>query len=164
MILSDFPISVGVKWIKYNTTSKTVTTYKEETIYTPEFVYQTRISTEYFNCSTGYTFSEDGGFRSTGYKQCLGSSMEGYYVGSTTVHEWSPRIGTNGEYSEYNIKLVAKATQTKKTTYYKGDISYGSIYADKGEFPEEGSLIEGSATGKYCIVKVGGTVYYYEKA
>ena len=64
----------------------------------------------------------------------------------------------------YKCDNVAHAIKTVTTIYSKGDTSYGSIYVDKNEMPEDGQLIEGSADGAYCVIKVGGSFYYYEKS
>ena len=52
----------------------------------------------------------------------------------------------------------------KFTIYYKGSTSYGNIFVPEGELPENGKLIEGSATGTYCILQIDSTYYYYERA
>lgn len=47
--------------------------------------------------------------------------------------------------------------------YSQGSTFYETILANENELPEEGTLIEGSATGNYCIIQVGGLKYYYKR-
>lgn len=51
----------------------------------------------------------------------------------------------------------------KSYEYRKGNTCYGEITAPDGALPEDGTLIEGSANGSYCVLKIGSTYYYYVK-
>jgi hypothetical protein len=62
----------------------------------------------------------------------------------------------------YVKRIVARASYVP-VSYSKGSTSYGLVTAPEGSFPEGGTLIEGSATGSYCILLVNGTYYYYVK-
>lgn len=61
-------------------------------------------------------------------------------------------------------RCVASAEYVDEDEFYtKGSTDYGTVVAKRGELPESGTLIEGSATGEYCIIDVNGTKYYYTR-
>jgi hypothetical protein len=166
MILSDFPVFLGVKWIKYSCNAVTTTTYDQKP---PEYVTQgytprSRKNSDSYSAYTGYTFSEKSGFEGTGHVMCRGNALSGYYeVGDVLVVRYDNETdGGNGN-TNYQCPIIAEAYAHSKTTYSKGGTGYGAVYADKDELPDDGQLIEGSANDSYCVIKVDGTIYYYEK-
>ena len=69
----------------------------------------------------------------------------------------------SGHYNyTYSCTIVAKQTRKLVSTEYsQGDTLYDTITVDDEVLPEEGTLIDGSATGSYCVLKIGGNYYYY---
>lgn len=166
MILSDFPMFVGVKWLKYSCNVVTNTTYEQWPDPSPNarpvFGLPNGIG---HSCYTGYTFSRERGFEGTGHSVRYGKDLTGYYqVAPDYVRMFADPVDDgSGNITFYMVKIDYASVRTT-TTYSKGETGYGAIYADPRELPEDGQLIEGSADGKYCVIKVGGTFYYYEKS
>ena len=86
-----------------------------------------------------------------------------YIVYETDVYKISSLDGTSGDYYHVTCEIVdaCDVETIKEYTYSKGYDNYGVVEADEGELPEEGELIEGSATSEYCILKIGDNHFYY---
>lgn len=166
MILSDFPMFIGVKWLKYSCNVVTDTTYTQSNIstYVMKKTENTYHMSRYY---TNYIFSEKYGFEGRDAQDRYGGQATGcYYVTDTVVWQYAnPTYFEDqvGQYTQYTCPRVAEATKHTTTTYSKGGTGYGAVYVDKDDLPEDGQLIEGSADGAYCVIKVGNTTYYYEK-
>lgn len=84
-------------------------------------------------------------------------SLDSYYQETT---ETGRVVG----HATYTIKAVALCEIESTTTYYEpGNTSYGTIITSEGSLPEEGTLIQGSTTGSYCVLLIDTTYYYYVK-
>lgn len=166
MIISDFPVFLGVKWLKYSCNAVTTKTYSQKPpeYVTPGYAPRTRTNSSSYSVYTGYTFSEKSGFEGTGHTMCRGNALSGYYeVSDTQVVRYANETNNGNGTTNYSCPIIAEASEYSKTTYSKGGTDYGAVYVDKNELPESGQLIEGSASGSYCVIKVNGTIYYYEK-
>lgn len=169
MILSDFPVFLGVKWLKFDCKVTTQTTFDRHA--QPPIninFYRTENSNHQVICYTDYIFSEQTGFTGTNSHKIRGDQLTGYYyVDSEDVVEYAnPTYSENqgGQYTRYDCIWIAHATRRTTTIYSKGGTGYGAVYADKDELPADGQLIEGSASDAYCVIRTGGNYYYYEKS
>lgn len=164
MILSDFPVFLGVKWSKFDCKVTTKTTYTETTPTLFTFSIN-QPADKYAYSYADYYFTTDQGFIGRNeIKHDNGKNMSGYLVHDTDVWAYENNgvdLGTG--WINYTCPNVAKAYKNVTTTYSKGSTSYGAVYADKNELPADGQLIEGSANDAYCVIRTGGTYYYYEK-
>lgn len=46
-------------------------------------------------------------------------------------------------------------------SYSQGSISYGTVEADEGALPENGTLIGGGVADGCCVLEIDGTYFYY---
>lgn len=120
---------------------------------------------------TSYTFSTADGYTFSGHTRLYCEDSVGYYKTHGPWQVWKVTnvvyVKENATYKYYNVtsELIAECSGGSSHTYYrKGSTSYGEIEAEENALPEEGTLIVGSTGGSYCVVKVGSTYYYYEKA
>jgi hypothetical protein len=165
MILSDFPMFVGVKWIKFDCKVTTQTTYTQEIPMKIELDINHSTDRYEYSYSDYYFTTANGFIGGTRIRHDNGKNMTGYHVTDTDVFVYgNNKVDLGNGWINYKCENVAHARKTVTTIYSKGDTIYGSIYADKNEMPEDGQLIEGSADGAYCVIKVGGAFYYYEKS
>lgn len=75
--------------------------------------------------------------------------------------DW-PSNAPSGHTRCYRYTAVALAEDIPvEHSYEQGYVHYGTIEAEEGELPENGELIEGSATDSYCILRIDGEYYYY---
>ena len=161
---TEYDILFGVKWIKFDCKVTTQTTYTQEI--PTQFKLNINESADRIEYSyADYYFTTTNGFiGGTQIKHDNGKNMTGYHVTDTDVYEYgNDKVDLGSGWIEYHCKNVAHARKTVTTIYSKGDTSHGSIYADPMELPEEGQLIEGSPSDSYCIIKINGTCYYYER-
>ena len=86
-----------------------------------------------------------------------------YIVYETEVYKILSLDGKNGDYYFVTCEIVdaCDVEHITEYTYSKGYDNYGTVEAEDGDLPEEGELIEGSATGDYCILKIGDDHFYY---
>lgn len=166
MILSDFPMFVGVKWLKYSCNVTRTTTYEKWPDPSPNERPTFRVPNgQGHSCYTGYTFSSERGFEGTGHSVRYGKDLSGYYeITPTYVRKFADPVDDGSGNVTFSMVKIDYANEKTTTTYSKGGTGYGAIYADTRELPEDGQLIEGSADGTYCVIKVGGSFYYYEKS
>ena len=175
---TGYDISFGVTWKKYNCD---VTTKKDKYIETTQNIGKTstiqngepKISEQEWQKSTfytGYTFSQTDGYKGTGAVRLNDPDSVGYYEINSSSQVWKVtsvvyvKEDTTYRYHNVTSELVAECTGGSTYTYYnKGSTLYGEITVDEGALPEDGTILKGSATGSYCVVKVGSTTYYYEK-
>jgi hypothetical protein len=157
-----------VLWNKYGCNSSyTITRYYDPC--TMQGVYVK--SSNWFNVSvgTGYGFSESSGYYLTGSSNMNSRTNDatGYYsTDDENVYVLSisdTSVFNGSTVYNYNMTAVASCSTEGYYTYSKGSTSYGSIASSSGKLPEDGTLIEGSADGDYCIINVNGNYYYYEK-
>ena len=164
---TGYDIPFGVKWLKYSCNVVTNTTYTKQAIPSNIPMNRTENSNHRIICYSDYIFAEDRGFEGRNKHECYGNQATGYYyVDDTDVYQYAnPTYSENefGQYTHYtNCPHIAEAAKRTTTTYSKGGTGYGAIYVDKNELPESGQLIEGSADGEYCVIKINDTCYYYE--
>lgn len=161
---TEYDILFGVKWSKFDCKVTTKTTYIETTP-TSFTMSINQPADKYAYSYADYRFTTDQGFIGTNeIKHTNGRHMTGYHVEDTSVYVYEDNgtdLGTG--WIKYSCSNVAKAYKDVTTTYSKGSTSYGAVYVDKEDLPEEGQLIEGSASGSYCVIKVNGNFYYYER-
>lgn len=161
----------GVEWIKYSCEAErnSYYTYTQDdsdfSLYSAE--------TEQTSSTWGYSsyrFSSSSGYVMQGQREEYGpnSGKTGtYYASGGTLcmkHVCRYDAATGKYYKTDYSRTATKNGPYYEDVYSKGTTEYGSVRAPEGELPEEGTRIEGSATGSYCIVRVGSTYYYYEKA
>lgn len=167
--ISDFSTSTTT-WKKYNCIVKQVNNYhyEEDNLnvgqtlnnYTPPF----EISSNYiFTDTNGYYFNNREVIAST---DDLSSVAVGDYCvtasSSTTLYQ----VYSVGSYY-VNLMVIKSATKIlvdTTTTYTKGNTYYGDINYVAEEQPEAGTIIDGSVSGNYVVIKASDdTLYYYEK-
>lgn len=170
--------SAMVKWAKYNCIVNTTTTYVYEEV-TPSGKTES-LSFYRMHVAANYYFDKDVGFY---------ASAQTVYTTEAEVNQWLAEGRIVGEYIVYSGrvyeilsvdsvvtgatgkmtctitgKVVAECESTAtttETTYAKGSVSYGTIEAEEGSLPEEGTLIEGSVADGYCVLEINGTYFYY---
>ena len=161
-------INFGVEWKKYNCNANTYTStqYYTSSQYvgnTGNLIYNS--TSEWPTMYKYYAWSSSTGYYGT---NGITQATPGYIVGSSgsyqVVYLLKSRSSSNSKwYYAYEIVASAYPSTSSYTTYSKGSTSYGTVIADEGSYPENGSLIEGGPTNSYCILYVGGAYYYYEK-
>lgn len=124
-----------------------------------------------YHLGTTYTLTA---YTSTTKSDVESVALGNYYLHGGSTLAYAKRISAVNsveitksgmlQYLDVNVSYSAVTQWTKKSTYSKGDTYQGAIYTNEGELPESGTLIEGSANDNYCIIKVGSTHYYYERA
>ena len=133
---------------------------------------------------TGYTFSESKGFKGSGNPTENGPAtsasvtleecqryLTGLYTvfsSDTSSYKWQLGEITRIEHKAsgtgmyiYYIPDDAEYAYLTDISYSKGSTSYGEIEALDGELPETGTLVDGSLTDSYCVLKKSSTTYYY---
>lgn len=174
----------GVKWSKYSCTQTSDTGYvrKYDTVGNAKSEYKGVLNMNYFS---SYTFSSTKGFLNAGtawWNNTDYNAHIGHYVIPSSVHISNGVTTLDGGEIVYKLESVdflrdethelgvlyqfnytIEADSTKSTTYLysKGSTSYGTITAESGELPEDGTLMDGSAYGGYCVLKIGTSYYYY---
>ena len=119
-----------------------------------------------------YIFSSAEGFISAGYWGQASTvnelgSVSGYIIYTEEVWEIVSvdvlrEYGDGSFTAEVTMQLVALCEPGEENTIYvQGSTYYGEYEAEEGVLPEEGTLVEGSATDSYCIIDVDDTYYYY---
>lgn len=159
-----------VKWKKFSCNVDSETTYEETTSgvgtqYGGESLYSTNFT---IHAYSDYEFSESSGFTGVDYYgRVPAADAIGYYdVSDEVVHRIDDVEETTSGGTDYLYiykTTVAKANSYTDTWYEKGSTEYGVVYAAKGKLPEDGEHKNGSATGRYCVLKIDGVYYYYEK-
>lgn len=161
--------AAGIEWRKYSCMvlpGGTHTIYDENGV-DWEFSDSGFLTSSDISGYADYMFTPTFGYGGSGGTISLGpvsgntGVLYNCYGASVSLYEVT-RPGSKYEYYCYT-KTANTTTTTTPTTYHKGDTDYGSVYAQEGEAPEEGTLLAGSYTGSYCVISVGGTYYYYEK-
>lgn len=177
--------SSGVTWKKYkcNVYTNTYGEYIQSTgdvgrttsytvSFTEEDYYNGVISESAYN---GYTFSSSNGFSGEGGVNAPVTMLDGAYsVSRTHVYQYSVEyVGGAWTDSSADFKMTMRVTKTCVAHAYYDSYSYNTyskstyiedVTADAGAVPGGGSVVEGSATGSYCVVYSNGTYYYYVKA
>ena len=162
--------SSGVEWRKYScdVSSSTYYVYTQDdsdfSLYASE-TEQTASTWGY----PGYLFSPHSGYVMKGvreeYGPASGTTGTYYASGGTVCMKHICRYDpASGKY--YKSDWIRRATKDGpyyESIYSKGSTEYGSMRAPEGELPEAGTLVEGDVASDYCVLKVGGTYYYYEK-
>lgn len=156
-----------VKWMKYSCIRHSTTTYSRVDVdpnQEEELMYTTGSASSYY---TDYSFSSSEGFEGIGYDKGSISDMIGNYAvyGSQVMQFTRYERKDSGDVTMWEIYGILVADSESETTYdyEKGSTEYGLVYARKGKLPEEGERIRGYATSDYCVLKIDGTYYYYEK-
>ena len=75
------------------------------------------------------------------------------------VHSFS--VDDNSIGIEFDLTEIASAYP--ENIYFNQGVFISSIAVPEGELPEDGTLVEGSADGTYCVLEVNGTHYYYTR-
>lgn len=169
-LLDAIVIESGVKWEKFDCVVGTTTAWTRDTngsdlrAYLSFSAANTMVwNNRYFDSKRGLYGSDQTGIDFSDITSFVGR----YYV--TTDGTMSGKIDTcafvagSTAVCGVNLTSVHNATAEELTTFYQGTTSYGIVTITEGELPEEGTLIEGSADGDYCVLDVGGTYYYYVK-
>lgn len=166
----------GVTWKKFSCavtdahyTKKTVNSTAISDIATANNVTSTIVWNSY-NFSEANGFTCDSSQLTTIYPETADEAV-GMYTRKLSgknhlMYEITSCVFTEKSSGVYSVttsgRMVARANYTAES-YGKGSTSYGEISVSEGELPEDGTLIEGSADGDYCVLKVGSTYYYYVK-
>ena len=111
-----------------------------------------------------YVFSEEDGISMIGEVEADFNNIVGTYLEEAiSDNEEGVWVVTeiyytdNGfPYYRYKTVLAYERIDGWKATDY-----IGNIEVEDGELPEEGTLIEGSPTGEYCVLEVDHSKYYY---
>lgn len=108
-----------------------------------------------------YGFSSDNGFYGVGPNTGVSNpeviaNARCHFVTATSVDKVT-------SYDDTYIYLEEVGRANGTFSYSKGDTEYGSVYAEEGTLPEDGTCVNGSATGTSCVLQIDGTYYYYEK-
>lgn len=159
----------GVEWKKFSCVRDTYTRYKQDDKNVGNTSTTTKSKTGTTRVYYDYTFSTTSGFSGSGggswYNDALGDS---YSVSSTAVRAYSYKSETDTTIT-YTLTTVASATATTYADYSKGSTSYGSVYAEEGEYPDAvngytyvTTFSEGGVS--YTVMKNGSTYYCYCKA
>lgn len=158
-----------IKWSKYNcNVSQTITSYRDPQDPSSSIVNdeQSLAIVGYNAFWSSYTFSTSSGFTKSGSHPSSATNAIGMYYIATTMVKQCTRVKADSSYAggyRYYGKIVKTCSAVYTTTYSKGSTNYGYAYAKDGSLPESGTLIKGSATGDYCILKISSNYYYYER-
>lgn len=95
------------------------------------------------------------------YEASFGSTQ--YVYQYSGIYYYTDTDGTSRVKYSLELVAIAELVEDSNPTYTKGTTSYGSVWADYGENPEEGTLVSGSLTGDFCVLYSGGSYYYYER-
>ena len=68
--------------------------------------------------------------------------------------------GTSRYFFDYEGTKVRERIYVNDS-YSQGSIFYGTVEAKKGDLPEIGNLVVGSAEQGVCVLEIGGTYFYY---
>lgn len=128
-----------------------------------------------------YTFSESSGFQGSGEVVSIGingvveshySKLVGTYMGSgERIYLIKSITNCRGSWAEdgsityvnlYGSRHMATATKTI-SGYSKGGTLYDKFTIESGQLPEDGTLVDGSVHGDYCVLQIGSSYYYYER-
>lgn len=131
--------------------------------------------------STGYSFSSYGysavdrvgRYISSPTIEDIANATVGYYHVLTTTSGHSSAalvqevvsissIDEGTGFGYVNVNELYREATYHPAIYRKGSTSYGNVTALEGELPEEGTLVNGSVDGTYCVLSIDGTYYYYE--
>lgn len=165
--------SSGAKWHKSNcVVTDEVSSYEETDFINGVGIGDKEVwESSYLSYTDGYTFSSRDGFKSlgsSGYAETAEelSSASGYIVENEVVYSIvsvSVLTVDNDGYctAKVEVEVVALCEPLTYTVYNLGGEYYGVLEVEDGELPENGELIEGSATDPYCVLDVDGTYYYY---
>ena len=116
-----------------------------------------------------YSFWEYSGFSGEGSRYQVGYAdgrigdwIVGYYI----VYETEVYCITSLDDANGSVTCVLVDACTKENhveyEYHQGSDYFGTVEADEGALPEEGTLIEGSPEEWYCIVQVQDKYFYYK--
>ena len=157
----------GVKWRKWSCDVSTDSSYTR----TDDGVGETKsfnvsINSVWWTTFGDYYFDSNGGFQGDygDYEKSTPDTIVGRYsVVDTELRQWIS-CEDNGD-GTYTLvwEVVGTAEEDRYTVYRKGTTDYGIVSAEEGALPENGELVEGHPTGRYCAVLRDGTYYYYEK-
>lgn len=166
----DIKFAPPVTWRKYSCKVSDVDryTYTDNGIW--EFVYSGS-ATSSLSGYSDYGFSVDEGFYGippyldySAQELWVGATVyyaSGDYVGYTTITAYDSATGTF--YYESYERTATMSYVGTETVYSRGSTNYGTVEANEGDVPDGGTLVKGSTSGSYCVVRVGGTYYYYVK-
>jgi hypothetical protein len=187
-----YALEEGVKWTKYNCNIETEYTFVQVSTrpYSATIGDTMSMTCTNRDAASQYYWDRTEGF-TVGNDVYINTSSEssaakgiGYYIGRVYINSGSYSkvkevwqiISLDSYYQEttetgrivghatYTIKAVALCEIESSTDYYKpGKTSYGTIIASEGSLPEEGTLIDGSATDAYCVLLIDTIYYYYVK-
>ena len=144
--------SSGIKWAKYNceVESGDYSLNSDNSLIGTTHLMKTNIGDEVYG---GYEFSRSEGF--------VG-------IDPITVESEDDAIGRyivepNKVYLIIDMWNTETADMCGRynDSYSQGSILYGTVEAEEGELPESGVLVDGSATGDYCVLKINDNYYYY---
>lgn len=132
----------------------------------------------------GYEFSTDSGFSGVGdsiYRQSH-STTYGEPSDAFGMYYIEEEVSYSSRCVRTNVLMIEDELVTPTTTtyfsgeyvgcseapieFYCSDTYIGEITVAAGEFPEEGTVIEGSPDDSYCIITTGNhidDIYYYVK-
>ena len=164
----------GIKWNKYSCNVTNGYVQITPSGKTGTFSYTGKSSDKPTSLYEDYTFTAENGYKggtasTKAYTMIMLTKPTLYRVSSTYVQSavFSKRetldSSTGRSRFTFDYTEIANAEKTV-ISVAKGSTSYGTVSVPEGEVPDGGTLYEGSVTGDYCIVKVGSTYYYYEKA
>lgn len=169
-----YSISFGVTWAKYSCEATEVQFDYYEMPNHPsigrESTTQNGVRSEHkMTVYEGYAFTKETGYFGTGAKSVYITSCVGYYrVVNSQVRRYVSVTFSHEDdtYKYYDVTTVGVAEASGGgtiTQYNKGSTSYGKITVDENVLPEQGTLVSGSATENYCVIRINGTNYYYQK-
>lgn len=161
--------SSGAVWKKYSCEESTESVGYTEVDSTDSTAIGDTLTVTYYrvNYSSEYYFNENHGFVGIGGGYVTSAdevdSISGYMVDSEAV--WAitsvELLQESPLRVEITLECVALCVPVTVNSYVQGSVYYGSFEVEDGELPENGDLIEGSATDSYCILDVDDTYYYY---
>lgn len=144
--------SSGIKWAKYNCEVESGDYYlnSDNSLIGTTHLMKTNIGDEVYG---GYEFSPSEGF--------VG-------IDPITVESEDDAIGRY-IVEPYEVYLIIDMWHTETAdmcgqyndSYSQGSILYGTLEAEEGELPENGVIVDGSPTDKYCVLEINGAYYYY---
>lgn len=170
--------SALVKWEKYNCDVDSTRTYTYKDVDTNDYGSigdSLTIEGDHKYASESYSFDESWGWSLRSPFRVIESystavSQTGKYIGQHydgSGCDWIGQItSVDGNSSSWTmtVTLVAlcELVSIETTyTYSQGSTSYGTVEADKGALPENGTLVEGSVADGYCVLEINGTYFYY---